>query len=43
MGQLNLFKMADLFITEDFYRPGTVHEKKNKSDENDRSWYLVEA
>ena len=26
--------MADLFITEDLYRPGTLHEEENRSEEN---------
>ena len=29
------FKMADLFITEDLYRPGTLDEEENRSEEND--------
>ena len=34
---LELFKMADLIITEDFSRPGAVHEEENRRDDND-SW-----
>ena len=34
---LKFFKMADLIITEDFSRPGAVHEEENRRDDND-SW-----
>ena len=33
MGLLIFFKMAGLFITEDLYRPGTVHEEEKRSEE----------
>ena len=38
----NYFKTANLFIPEDFFRPGTVHEEKNRRADNDSWWYLVE-
>ena len=33
VGLLNYFKMADLSITEDLHRPGTLHEEENRRGE----------
>ena len=36
-GPTEFFKIADLLITDDLYRPATVHEEEKRSKENS-SW-----